>query len=338
MTGVRPALVNAFKRRWVYVQGAINERLGTSRHATDVDTYAQMKADNDGASSLYRAGEFWALINRRYSSLIWAGTLENVRNEFFNRRFAGPEPESRQVYKALLYMYRQKLKEIDTDGFLDREGDASVGGNADQETVCGLPLSLDFLQSVEEMYRVREAWRLAGRQGNPRLIVELGAGYGRVAYVARKMLPDCTYVILDLPEALMCSSTWLARALGNDVVSYSEARSRKSFSRDELLERKVWTLGAHQIEHLADGSVDAFINIYSFAEMPRRSIDNYFAQIDRITRGVLYSKQRRVEVNVHDNERNDLEHYQPPNGWRQLFVRDASLYEDFFEIAWATRS
>lgn len=337
MTGVRPALANAIKRRWIYVQGAINEQLGISARAEDVSTYQQMKADNDGASALYRAGEFWSLINKRYASLIWAGALDNVRNEFFNRRFAGPEPESRQVYKALLYLYRQKIAETDSDGFLDRQADPPVGGTGDQENIRGHAVSLDFLQGVEEMYRVREAWRLAGRTGSPRLIVELGAGYGRVAYVARKMLPDCTYVILDLPEALMCSSTWLKRALGSEVVPYAEARSRKSFSREELLTKKVWILGAHQIEQLADASVDAFINIYSFAEMPRRSTDNYFGQIDRVTRGVLFSKQRRIELNVDDDEQNDMEHYRAPSSWKQLFVRDASLYEDFFEAAWATR-
>jgi hypothetical protein len=193
--GIRTAV----RRRVLLVKGRTNRLLGRRRGKQDVEAYESMRSENAASGALYTAGEFWARLNRQHANAIWGGGLENLRNEYFNRTFSGPEPESRQVYRALLHLYYNHVRQLDTDGFLERHQDPPIGGTTDQETIFGRALSLDFLQSVEEAYRLREAWRKAGRIGDPRVIVELGAGYGRLAYVCRKMMPASSYVILDLP-------------------------------------------------------------------------------------------------------------------------------------------
>lgn len=234
----------------------------------------------------------------------------------------------------MLWVYYQKLQEIDTEGFLRLAYEPSEGGTADQELIDGRPMSLDLLQSVEEVYRLREAWAAASRSGLPQVFVELGAGYGRLAYVCRKMIPSSHYVIVDLPEALTCSSYWLSRVLPGEVVPYAESREISGFTREVLMTRRVWTLTTQQIERISEGAADAFINIFSFAEMPKQSIDTYFSHINRITRGVFYSKQRRLEHNVVDGIDVSPETYPVRSHWRMLFQRTSSLYEDFFEVAY----
>jgi putative sugar O-methyltransferase len=198
-------------------------------------------------------------------------------------------------------------------------------------------MSVDFLRSVEEAYAIVEAWELAGHIGTPRVVVELGAGYGRLAYVARRLFKECTYVILDLPEALLCASSWLERVLPGEVQPYAASRSERHLGREQLCSRPVWTLGAHQIEALEDGAVDAFVNIHSFAEMPRESIDNYFRHIDRLVSGVLFSKQRMLENNVVDQVVVSKATYPVRPHWRELYHRTTSLDAGFFEAAYATR-
>lgn len=330
----RRALAKSIDGRSKRLYGRLH-RLTKSRLPAEMRNYAIMKEDNLGASDYYREGAFWKAINREFEDFLRAGALPHLRNEYINRRFAGPEPASRQVWRALLWVYYQKLLELDIDNFLKHASEPSAGGTADQELIDGRPMSLDFLQSVEEAYRIREAWAQAGLIGQPKLIVELGAGYGRLAYVCRKMLPDCTYVILDLPEALICAEYWLGHVLPGEVVPYPESRQISSFTREELLSQKVWILGAHQIQAIEEGSVDAFVNIYSLAEMPQRSIDNYFVQINRITRGVFYSKQRKLERNVNDNTEITLDSYPVQPHWRTLFLRTSTLYESFFEVAYS---
>lgn len=323
------------KDRRLRLRGRLRKLLGVGKGDPQIRTFTLMKADNDAAIELYRAGKFWSGINEDFEDLIWAGALPDVRNEYFNRRFAGPDPSSRQVYGALLRLYYQKLLESDADGFLATAAEPAAGGAGDQEVIDGRPMSLDFLQSVDEMFKLRKAWSEAGRDGSPRLVVELGAGYGRLAYVCRRMLPGTTYVILDLPEALTCAASWLGRVLNGEVVPYAEGRATGVLTREKLLARKVWTLGVQQIEDIAPGAVDAFVNVFGFAEMPRRSIENYFGHVDRIVDGVFYSKQREREVNAADGLEVTVETYPVRPVWRELFRGKSSLYDGFFEVAYA---
>ena len=332
---VRQAIRARLRHRLLIGIGKFNRLMRRNRFEDAICDYELMCDDNRSSAKVYQAGKFWERLNRYHKDIIWGGGLQDLRNQYFNRTFAGPEPESRQVYRALLFLYHKVVSGLDIDGFLTKESEPSMGGDADQEIFEGRSLSIDFLQSVEEAYFLRQAWTAAGRSGEPRLIVELGAGYGRLAYVCRRMMPQCTYVILDLPEALTCSSSWLSKVLSEEVVPYTRSRVCEIFSREKLMSEKVWTLGAHQIEAISDGAVDAFINIYSFAEMPRESIAGYFAHIDRITRGVLYSKQRKLEQNVHDQTSVSQKDYPVRDNWRMLFERTTTLYDNFFECAYA---
>lgn len=320
-------------RRSLRLKGKALRALNVSR-GDDVRTYQLMQADNAGADARYRAGKFWAKINEDFADLIYAGGLTNLRNQYFNRRFAGPDPCSRSVYAALLWLYYRHVASLDRDGFLG-SGEPQEGGQGDQESINGVPMSLDFLQSTEEAYQLRRAYELASRQGSPRVVAELGAGYGRLAYVVRRLLPDCTYVILDLPEALICAKSWLGRVLPGEVVPYEESRALSAFDRETLLRRKLWLLGPHQLEAIAPKSIDAFVNVYSLAEMPRASIENYFRQIDRIVDGVFYTKQRGLEENPDDHDRITAADYPIGPHWRELFRQPATLYHGFFEAAYA---
>lgn len=301
----------------------------------EITAYRQMQEDNRRAKPVYQPGRFWAGINADFENLIWAGALVRVRTEYFNRRFAGLDPQGRQVWRALLWLYYQRLKEIDTLSFLERASEPGYGGTSDQELVDGRPMSLDFLQSVEEVYRLLRAWKLRGQEDTPGIIVELGGGYGRLAYVCRQMLPHCTYVILDLPEALISATSWLSHVLPDEVVRYEESRGIPELTRSVLATRKVWLLGAQRIEDIGAHAADAFVNVYSLGEMPRYAIENYLLQIDRVTGGVFYTKQRKQERNREDQLSVSRADYPIPATWRELFGGTTQLYEAFFEAAYA---
>ncbi len=305
--------------------------------SADVAAYEQMAADNRAASSKYQAGEFWRAINDEFSTLIYSGALANLRNRYFNRRFSGPEPASWQVYSSLVWMYYNALLAKDDTGWLRRASDPTEGGAEDQVQIEGRPLSLDFLQSVEEAFALRDAWARSGRPSTPGLVVELGGGYGRLANVCRQVFPECTYILLDLPESLCCAASWLRRVRPQEVVEYSDSRALAQIDRSTLHPRKIYTLGAHQIESIADGTVDVFANAYSFAEMPAEAIANYFGHIDRTTTGLFYTKQRGKEENEVDGETITASTYPVRAHWRTLLARDATLYPGFFEQIFETR-
>lgn len=332
-----PGVQSAYRRRALILKGKINRLLRRRSNEGDVRAYESMAEENRSSGDLYRAGEFWARFNRQHADAIWGGGLHDLRNEYFNRTFSGPEPESRQVYRALLFLYYKLVQQLDVDGFLEEYEDPEIGGTADQEIIFGRALSLDFLQSIEEAYRIRDSWALSGRPGRPHVIVELGSGYGRLAYVCRKMMPDCSYVLLDLPEALVCAQSWLSRVITEKVNTYQDIKGVEYIDRDMLDGGGVFLFLPHKIEAITDNSVDAFVNIYSLAEMPPMSIANYFRHIDRTTGGIFYTKQRELEVNVFDGVRISEASYPVPAHWRQLYRRTSTLYEGFFEAAYSTR-
>ena len=298
-----------------------------------IGSYQQMLADNRGAPPMYTAGLFWEEINHQFSPLIYSGAIKTLRNQYFNRRFSGPQPASMQVYTSLNWLYYQTLLPRDVDGYLKRGLDPAPGGTGDQVIIDGRPMSVDFLQSVDEAFSIRDALKTIGAT-SPRVIIELGAGYGRLANVCREIFPECSYVILDLPEALLCSSTWLAQTRPGEVVPYAESRTLKRLDRELLASKPIWTLGAQQIENLSDGCGDVFVNAYSFAEMPVASIENYFSHIDRLIDGVFYTKQRREENNVVDNVTVTPATYPVRERWTRLSEKLSTLYEAFFEATY----
>ena len=126
-----------------------------------------------------------------------------MRDEVFNVRFSGTNPVSFQNYCLAVWLYYQKVREIDTDNFLLIVPEPVVGGSRSQVGVSGRLMSLDFIQSVDTRHRARNAWTSAAAPGASRVIVELGAGYGRLAYrgAPQRLLPECSMSSNLRPEA-----------------------------------------------------------------------------------------------------------------------------------------
>ena len=312
------------------------------------DLYKKMKDQNDSFDDLYKEGKFWARINENIREIIKGTDMKNFKNSPINRKFAGPDPANRQVYRALLNLYHKEIEKNDTMGFLKQHCEPTFGGEYDQELYPfphgsllypfkeRRPMSLDFLQSTEEALTIINAFK---KEFNrlPEVIVELGGGYGRLGYVIRKMLPECTYIDIDLPEALVCCYYYLSNVLPGEGVDHEISSGKASFSHEDLKSSKVWFLGSQQIEKIQDKAVDVFVNIYSFAEMPKEVIDNYLRNAVRISRGLIYIKQRKLENNKFDEVQVKEGDYAILNSWQKLMQRDTTLYPDFFEALYKVK-
>ena len=71
--------------------------------------------------------------------------------------------------------------------------------------------------------------------------------------------------------------------------------------------------------------------------MSRAEVAGYFSTIDRVTRGIFYSKQWRVSK-VPSNQTVITEHEYPvPAGWTRLYQRNHPLLPKFFEACFRVR-
>lgn len=128
-------------------------------------------------------------------------------------------------------------------------------------------------------------------------IIEIGGGFGGLAYLIKKAYPEIDYIIVDLPESLVFSNIYLREALGDELVtSVVNVKIRQ-------IEEKISFLTPPEFVNFADeltGTVDLFINTFSFAEMSAEQVLAYSKLISKIisNKGLLFEINN---LNAHCN-------------------------------------
>lgn len=160
---------------------------------------------------------------------------------------------------ALTYFY---LKTIDTLGLLDvlsEDGDYGVftfpTGDTDKAGDKRL-VSRDLLDSVCELLFLERTLQISRMPGLK--VLDIGAGYGRLAYRAVTALSNIdTYYCVDaIPESTFLSSYYLARK--------GAARTRIVPFNDQ--------------KDLVPGTIDLAVNIHSFSECSIQAIDYWISR------------------------------------------------------------
>jgi len=197
-------------------------------------------------------------------------------------------------------------------------------------------ISQDLANSVLEFYSIRE--HFAPPLDARVQICELGAGYGRNAYVFANAFPNGKYIIIDIPPALYVSQRYLTTIFPDKKVFRFRCFDSFEEVRDEFEASSLVFLLPHQAEMLPAKSIDLFVNISSLHEMTMEQIRAYFGLIDRLTKGYFYSKQWFVSQNEHDGICVKKEDYPILENWRQLYLRAARVQTHFFESMYAVES
>jgi len=197
----------------------------------------------------------------------------------------------------------------------------------------GKLISQDLANSLLEYYAIREHFAPGSEERVT--VCELGAGYGRNAFVFLKALPRCKYIIVDIPPALWVAERYLTRVFPERRAFKFRPFAGFDEIADEFQAADLAFLLPHQAEMLPRKSVNLFLNISSLHEMTPDQIQAYFRLIDNLTRDYFYSKQWIVSHNPHDGVVIRQADYPIPAGWRQLYSRTAKVQEKFFEAMYA---
>lgn len=191
-------------------------------------------------------------------------------------------------------------------------------------------ISQDLLNSILEYKAMKES--LGGRQ--VKNVMELGAGYGRTAYVFLKKEPALKYIIVDIPPALYVSQRYLSSQFPSRKVFSFRSFSDYSQIREEFESSDIAFVLPSQLALLPSKTVDLFINISSLQEMRMDQIEYFFGEIVRNTRGCFYMKQWMESRIPYDNIVIRESDYPVGRGWKRLFRRQCSVQAKFFEAMW----
>jgi putative sugar O-methyltransferase len=331
----------------------------------------QMLKDLENAPSIYSPSPFWRELNATHIAQLeqWGITQlkRTVNTKYFNWTilgifahqmmpvglnwlthpdfsiFSAPFPDynvpsgkgitafnplEALIYKTYVGMLAGFTRQHDPEGYLKTIEEPTVG-NPWRIRYNGNWISQDLCNSIYELYSALNFQKPTQGTFN---IAELGAGYGRLAYVFLKVASQASYTIIDIPPALFVAQEYLSTLFPQErIFKYREFSSFDSV-RDEFNASRIRFLMANQIELLPPKQFDLFINISSLHEMTQEQITNFTNQIDRTTKGNFYTKQwrksRAGEANKFVLRENE---YPIPKTWQELWHRQHPVQRMFFD-------
>jgi putative sugar O-methyltransferase len=192
----------------------------------------------------------------------------------------------------------------------------------------GKLISQDLANSVLEFHAITDP--IAGG-GGPRSVLELGAGYGRTAYVFLRLFPAIRYVVVDIPPALYVAERYLSSQFSGRKIFRFREFSNYGEIKAEFESSQIAFLLPNQAELLPPKSVDLSVNISSLHEMRMDQVRFYFDLIERLTSRWFYLKEWKMSRNPFERDQFGEDDYPVRPGWERLFHRDCAVQTEFFE-------
>lgn len=237
----------------------------------------------------------------------------------------GFTPEQSMTFNFLTYLIWDYASRNDPRGVLTQL-DEPAEGNPLRIFLGKKLISQDLANSALEFNTV-----MAGvDESRIKTVLELGAGYGRTAFVFKKMLPKARVIVVDIPPALyVCERYFINQFPGQKVFRF---RNFKSYSEiaAEFEACDIAFFLPNQMELLPEKIVDLTLNISSLHEMRPDQIRYYFDSIERLTRGYFYFKQWKVSK-LPDDVTITEKDYPVRDAWRKVFWRECKVQTRFFE-------
>ncbi len=131
-------------------------------------------------------------------------------------------------------------------------------------------------------------------------ILELGGGYGKLAYYLLKNINNYTYIDLDIPETLTLASYFLSKSFPNKKnLFYGE----RNFNNNILNEYDLIFLPPWEIETIQDNTVNLAINKNSLGEMNPETARNYIKHIHRTSKYFFSMNHEYFRNNFNDGKK-----------------------------------
>ena len=203
-------------------------------------------------------------------------------------------------------------------------------GNPLPVRLNGKLISQDLANSLIEWCEIRALMKRVSLPEQPQ-ILEIGAGYGRLAYVCLKA-GRYKYVIVDIPPALTLAEWYLENIFPNLRVFGFRDFTNFSDIAEELAAADIAFLSMQQIELLPDEFCQVGVSISSLHEMRFDQIQFYKQQLDRLTTGCIYFKQWNEWRNPIDLLTIGRSDFLMPESWSLVLDRRHPIQGDFCEL------
>jgi hypothetical protein len=152
-------------------------------------------------------------------------------------------------------------------------------------------MNVDTLKFWEVMIALNKGAVLDSLTAKPRAMVcEIGAGWGGFARVMKTIVPNTTYIIIDLPQTMLFSGTYLKTLFPDAKVTFHGLGTKPN--NDSLAEVDFYLVPHFAIPDLADLRPDLTLNMVSFQEMTADQVAAYVDMAWTMESPFLYSLNR----------------------------------------------
>ncbi|WP_374349977.1 putative sugar O-methyltransferase, partial [Chitinimonas sp.] len=287
----------------------------------------RMREENQRSGFPFAPGKFWEDELRYFNKAMQAFGINGVEDEYYNTRFSGVTPDDHRLFHWFMWTYYQLLQQRDVLNLLDTITVTMAEKPSYIPAVDGKPMSVsatvdingkryspDMLFSIDDFYNLHEL--NPGIATEAVTVADLGSGWGRIGYLLLQINPKVSYIVLDLPEPLLISSTYLPKLLPDcSVADYLYGLDQPFLDRGRLLQKNLWFLGAQDIQKIAAGSIDYFINVASFQEMSLAQTNAYLGWAGKVSQGGHVYLRNGWEHTVPHTAQ--FSEYEIPAGWQR---------------------
>ena len=207
-----------------------------------------------------------------------------------------------------------------------------IAGNPIRITLGSRIISQDLANSIREYSTIRNF-----AQVNNQIVAEIGAGYGRLAYVFL-MASKCKYLIFDVPPALYVSERYLSSVLPDRRLFHFRSFAKFSDIEAELATADFGFFTPNQLELFPPGYFDISLSVSALHEMRSEQIANFLSMISKLTTRLVYLKNWRNWHNTIDNVRIDEATFQLSDPWETVLTRVDLVQDLFAERVFARRA
>ena len=217
--------------------------------------------------------------NERFkgNSDLWK-TLKNCKKNLISKKIVD-ENEIKQIRTLLFYLLKKKGLNFVEKNLMSKVGDPQTVDFDVKDKNKTLKINKHDIMEIFYKSYLDDFCTNLRKRCNP-LIIEIGGGFGNMASKIKKTIPNCKYVILDLPEVNSLQKYYLSKEFkGKKILGITDVKNESSFNN---LDFDFLILPGWMINKFSKNSIDGFINVRSMMEMNYNTIDFYFQEIQKL--------------------------------------------------------
>jgi putative sugar O-methyltransferase len=242
----------------------------------------------------------------------------------------------RQAYGLFVALLWSIADQADKRNLVGRLSEPETG-NPLRVWKDGKVISQDLANSIVECNLIEDL--LTDEDSKAQIkYAEIGAGYGRLAYVVSMLNtpPRRTYAIFDIPPALCISEWYLRRALPDKRIFGFRRFTNFSDIEEELKGADVAFFTANQIEMFPSGYFDVVLSISTLPEMTVDQVNAYLRDFQRLSSRYIFLKQWKTWKNPLDGTDLSIDDYRLMPNWKVVLDKGDQIVPMFFNRAWKT--